>query len=107
MASRGVGTSVTQQSHRLIDALPSGINSDQMANGNLRRCGHNMGFVEYFDETTGEWTNLEDVPLFDTINCQLCNEPTQAHDIVAEIHFKDDQPVVGAWQCRKCKAVNG
>ena len=78
-----------------------------MENGNLRRNGHNMGFVEYFDETTGVWTNLEDVPLFDTINCQLCNEPTAAHDIVAEIHFKDDQPVVGAWQCRKCKAVNG
>ena len=66
-----------------------------------------MGFVEYFDETTGTWTNLEDVPLFDTINCQLCNEPTAAHDIVAEIKFKDDQPIVGAWQCRKCKAVNG
>jgi len=31
----------------------------------------------------------------------------EAHDIVAEIHFKDDQQVVGAWQCRKCKAVNG
>ena len=54
-----------------------------------------MGFVEYFDETTGVWTNIEDVPLYDTINCQLCNEPTEAHDIVAEIHFKDDQPVVG------------
>ena len=78
-----------------------------MASSSLRRNGHKMGFVEYFDETTGEWTNLEDVPLFDTINCQLCNEPTAAHDIVAEIHFKDDQPVVGAWQCRKCKAVNG
>jgi hypothetical protein len=66
-----------------------------------------MGHVEYFDETTGAWTNLEDVPLFDTINCQLCNEPTEAHDIVAEIKFKDDQPIVGTWQCRKCKAVNG
>ena len=78
-----------------------------MASLSHKRNGHNMGFVEYFDETTGVWTNLEDVPLFDTINCQLCNEPTAAHDIVAEIHFKDDQPVVGAWQCRKCKAVNG
>ena len=78
-----------------------------MASSSHKRNGHNMGFVEYFDETTGEWTNLEDVPLFDTINCQLCNEPTAAHDIVAEIHFKDNQPVVGAWQCRKCKAVNG
>jgi len=78
-----------------------------MASSHLRKRGHKMGFVEYFDETTGEWTNLEDVPLFVTINCQLCNEPTQAHDIVAEIKFKDDQPIVGAWQCRKCKAVNG
>jgi hypothetical protein len=66
-----------------------------------------MGFVEYFDETTGEWTNLEDVPLFDTISCQMCNEQTEAHNIIAEIKFKDDQPVVGAWQCRKCHAVNG
>jgi hypothetical protein len=66
-----------------------------------------MGHLEYFNETTGEWTNIEDVPLFDTINCQLCNEPTAAHDIVAEIKFKDNQPIVGTWQCRKCKAVNG
>jgi hypothetical protein len=78
-----------------------------MESFNLRRRGHNMGFVEYFDETTGEWTNLEDVPLFDTINCQLCNEATEAHNIIAEIKFKDDQPIVGAWQCRKCHAVNG
>ena len=66
-----------------------------------------MGHLEYFNETTGEWTNIEDVPMFDTINCQLCNEPTEAHDIVAEIKFKDNQPIVGTWQCRKCKAVNG
>ena len=66
-----------------------------------------MGYVEYFDETTGVWTNLEDVPLFDTINCQLCNEQTEAHDIIAEIKLTDNQPVVGAWQCRKCHAVNG
>jgi len=90
-----------------LSARPIGKHLDQMESFNLRRRGHNMGFVEYFDETTGECTNLEDVPLFETINCQLCNEPTAAHDIVAEIHFKDDQPVVGAWQCRKCKAVNG
>jgi hypothetical protein len=66
-----------------------------------------MGHLQFYNETTGEWTDLEDVPLFDTINCQLCNEPTAAHDIVAEIKFKDDQPIVGTWQCRKCKAVNG
>jgi len=54
-----------------------------------------MGHLEYFNETTGEWTNIEDVPMFDTINCQLCNEPTEAHNIVAEIKFKDNQPIVG------------
>ena len=75
--------------------------------GMIYRTGEGVGFVEYFDETTGTWTNLEDVPLFDTINCQLCNEQTEAHDIIAEIKFKDDQPIVGAWQCRKCHAVNG
>ena len=46
-----------------------------------------MGNLQFYNETTGEWTNLEDVPLFETINCQLCNEPTAAHDIVAEIKF--------------------
>ena len=84
-----------------------GMRSTAQESGNLRKRGHNMGYVEYFDETTGSWTNLEDVPLFDTINCQMCNEATAAHDIIAEIKFKDDQPVVGAWQCRKCHAVNG
>ena len=67
-----------------------------------------MGYVEIYNiDKDGEWTNLEDVPMITTINCQLCNEPTEAHDIVAEIKFKDDLPIVGAWQCRKCKAVNG
>jgi hypothetical protein len=66
-----------------------------------------MGNIEIWNYNDEQWVALEDVPLYDTINCQLCNEPTEAHDIVAEIKFKDDQPVVGAWQCRKCKAVNG
>lgn len=66
-----------------------------------------MGFVEYFDETTGEWTNLEDVPMFDTVNCQLCNEPTMAEDVSAKIVIENNQPVVGSWQCKKCHAVNG
>jgi ribosomal protein L37AE/L43A len=66
-----------------------------------------MGFVEYFDETTGQWINIEDIPMIDTVNCQLCNEPTMAKDIIAEILVKDEQLIVGAWQCRKCKAVNG
>ena len=65
-----------------------------------------MGYVEIYDNNGG-WTPLEDVPLFDTIACQLCNEPTEAKDIVADIHIEDSQIKVGAWQCRKCKAVNG
>jgi hypothetical protein len=66
-----------------------------------------MGYVEYFDETTGAWTNLEDVPLFDTINCQLCNEPTLAHDIIIPAIITDGNLVAGTWQCKKCHAVNG
>ena len=90
-----------------LSVLLSGIHYHQQESSSHRKRGHNMGYVEFYNETTGEWTNIEDVPLYDTINCQLCNEPTEAHDIVAEIKFKDDQPIVGAWQCRKCKAVNG
>ena len=66
-----------------------------------------MGFVEYFDETVGEWINIEDIPMIETVNCQLCNEPTLAHDISAKIEIKDGQPIVGSWQCKKCHAVNG
>ena len=66
-----------------------------------------MGYVEYFDETTGEWTNIDDVPLCDTINCQLCNEPTEAHDIIVTARIVDGQGIAGTWQCRKCKTVNG
>mgnify|MGYP003601703962 CR=1 FL=1 len=108
MARLGAATSVAMpQEQARLSATLFGINSAQMASSSLKRSGHNMGYVEFYNETTGEWTNIEDVPLFDTINCQLCNEPTEAHDIVAEIKFKDEQPIVGAWQCRKCKAVNG
>jgi hypothetical protein len=64
-----------------------------------------MGHIEI--HTEDGWVPLEDVPMFDTVNCQLCNEPTTATDIVADIVIKGDQLSVGAWQCRKCKAVNG
>jgi len=64
-----------------------------------------MGFIEI--HTEDGWVALGDTPIFDTVNCQLCNEPTMATDIVADIVIKDDQLSVGAWQCRKCKAVNG
>jgi hypothetical protein len=66
-----------------------------------------MGHLEFYNETRGEWTNLEDVPLIDTINCQLCNEPTEAWNIIANIVIKDNEVSVGTWQCRKCHAVNG
>lgn len=64
-----------------------------------------MGYAEF--HTVDGWVNAEDVPMFDTLNCQLCNEPTMASDIVADIIIKDGQLSVGTWQCRKCKAVNG
>jgi hypothetical protein len=66
-----------------------------------------MGYVEVFNENQGEWTDLNDIPLIQTVNCQLCNEPTEARDIVAHIVIKDEQVSVGQWQCRKCHAVNG
>ena len=66
-----------------------------------------MGYIEIYDDKDGAWVPLEEIPLFDTINCQLCNEPTMASDIVADIVIKDEQISVGAWQCRKCKTVNG
>ena len=53
------------------------------------------------------WKKLEDIPMIDTVNCQLCNEPTEAWNIVANIIIKDDVVSVGTWQCNKCKAVNG
>jgi hypothetical protein len=64
-----------------------------------------MGYIEV--HTPEGWVALEDVPIIDTVNCQLCNEPTMASDIVADILIKDNELSVGTWQCRKCKAVNG
>ena len=66
-----------------------------------------MGYVEVFNENQGEWVDINDIPLIQTVNCQLCNEPTQARDIIAHIVIKDEQVSVGQWQCRKCHAVNG
>ena len=66
-----------------------------------------MGYVEVFNENQGEWVDINDIPLIQTVNCQLCNEPTEARDIVAHIVIKDEQVSVGQWQCRKCHAVNG
>ena len=66
-----------------------------------------MGDLEIYNETTGDWTRLEDVPMFDTINCQLCNEETLAHDIIIPAIIKDGILTAGTWQCKKCHAVNG
>jgi len=67
-----------------------------------------MGYVEIYNiEKDGEWTDLEDVPMYDTILCQLCNEPTLANDIIIPAIITDGNLIAGTWQCRKCHAVNG
>jgi hypothetical protein len=67
-----------------------------------------MGYIEVHNfDGEGGWTDLDDIPLTETLNCQLCNEPTEAWNIIANILIKDGQAAVGQWQCRKCHAVNG
>ena len=34
-----------------------------------------MGFAEL--HTADGWVNVEDIPMIDTVICQLCNEPTE------------------------------
>jgi hypothetical protein len=45
--------------------------------------------------------------MIDTVNCQLCNEPTQASDITITARIVEGVVVAGTWSCKKCKAVNG
>jgi hypothetical protein len=67
-----------------------------------------MGYVEVYNiDKDGEWTDLEDVPMYTSINCQLCNEETLAHDIIIPAIIKDGVLTAGTWQCKKCHAVNG
>ena len=67
-----------------------------------------MGYIEVYNiDKDGEWTDLEDVPLYDTILCQLCNEPTLASDITITARIVEGVVVAGTWSCNKCKAVNG
>jgi hypothetical protein len=67
-----------------------------------------MGYIEIHNaDGLGGWVNFDDIPFIEIINCQLCNEPTEARDIVANIVISEEKPVIGAWQCRKCHAVNG
>jgi len=64
-----------------------------------------MGYIEV--HTPYGWVNLQDVPLFNEIPCQLCNEPTEAKDITITAKIKDGQVIAGTWSCNKCSAVNG
>ena len=64
-----------------------------------------MGFAEI--HTADGWVNVENIPMIDTVNCQLCNEPTQASDITITARIVEGVVVAGTWSCKKCKAVNG
>ena len=66
-----------------------------------------MGYIEVYNENDNKWVALEDVPIYDTINCQLCNEATEAKDIIIPAIIKEGVLTAGTWQCRKCKTVNG
>jgi len=67
-----------------------------------------MGYIEVYNiDKDGEWQDLNDIPFITTINCQLCNEPTEARDIIIPAVIKHRELTAGTWQCRKCKAVNG
>jgi hypothetical protein len=67
-----------------------------------------MGYIEVYNiDKDGEWTDLDDIPMITVINCQLCNEPTEAHDIIIPAIITDGNLVAGTWQCKKCHAVNG
>jgi len=64
-----------------------------------------MGYAEF--HTADGWVNVEDVPMIDTVNCQLCNEPTLASDITITARIEVGVVVAGTWSCNKCRAVNG
>ena len=64
-----------------------------------------MGYIEV--HTPEGWVALEDIPMIDTVNCQLCNEPTMASDITITARIEEGVVVAGTWSCNKCKAVNG
>ena len=67
-----------------------------------------MGYIEVYNiDKDGEWQDLNDIPFITVINCQLCNEPTEAHDIIIPAVIKDGVLTAGTWQCRKCQTVNG
>ncbi len=54
--------------------------------GRTKGKGIEMGYVEVHNvDGEGGWTDLDDIPLIETVNCQLCNEPTEAWNIMANI----------------------
>jgi len=58
-----------------------------------------MGYIEVYNiDKDGEWTDLDDIPMITVINCQLCNEPTEAHDIIIPAVIKDGVLTAGTWQ---------
>jgi hypothetical protein len=64
-----------------------------------------MGYIEV--HTPYGWVNLNDVPLFNEIPCQLCNAPTMIHDLTFTVAEDGLIKPTATWQCNKCKAVNG
>mgnify|MGYP006985686537 CR=1 FL=1 len=64
-----------------------------------------MGYAQI--HTPEGWVDVEDIPMIETVNCQLCNEPTQASDITITARIVEGVVVAGTWSCNKCKAVNG
>jgi hypothetical protein len=64
-----------------------------------------MGYAEI--HTVDGWVDVEDIPMIDTVICQLCNEPTEAKDITITARIVEGVVVAGTWSCNKCKAVNG
>jgi hypothetical protein len=64
-----------------------------------------MGYAEL--HTAEGWVNVEDIPMIETVICQLCNEPTEAQDITITARIEAGVVVAGTWSCNKCRAVNG
>ena len=64
-----------------------------------------MGHIEV--HTPYGWVNLEDVPLFDSIPCQLCNEPTMIHELTFTVMEDGLIKPATTWMCKKCNTVNG
>ena len=76
-----------------------GMRQGQMAHGDHRRLGHNMGEMVIFDNGTatvmgGEFEEPQDIVIY----CNLCNEP------LAITPETNDQVFI---TCLRCHAVNG